>query len=526
MALPLFTRVAEDDGTFVVMARRGREATTAGSPGPARPPSASCSVDSTGRIPDRRPAPGEQYRFHIDMDACIGCKCCVVACNEQNGNPAEINWRRVSDLEGGRFPLAQRAHFSMGCNHCADPTCLAGCPVDAYTKSPDTGIVHHSADTCIGCQYCTWTCSYGVPQFNPERGVVGKCDMCHGRLSQGQAPACVSACPEGAIGIEIVNIAEWRAAAMDTTRRAGLPAADGSLSTTRLSLSARVPALTPSIDRIEPAEAHAPLVVMTVLTQMGAGAFVAILLPMFTGPRGSATTVAAIVATAIVFVGLAASTLHLGRPIHAYRAMKMWRRSWLSREVVLLGAFAHAAAAFSAALWFNWPFAATLGVLTVVAGLAGVGASAFIYQVPSRPLWHSPATFVQFFMTAAWLGVLFACATTVGESTTWRTATLTIALTQLVATALIWRHVTRASSRELRGASLMLRTSLRRPAAARVILLVLGALIPALTAHPTAFAAALVLAAAGELVGRYLFFVAAVPRHMTASYIGIDKEAA
>src|SRR5688572_31716269 len=44
------------------------------------------------------------------------------------------------------------------------------------------------SDACIGCQYCTWNCSYGVPQYNPERGVVGKCDMCHGRLSIGQTP--------------------------------------------------------------------------------------------------------------------------------------------------------------------------------------------------------------------------------------------------------------------------------------------------------------------------------------------------
>ena len=146
-------------------------------------------------IPTRPLEAGEQYRFHFDMTQCIGCKCCVVACNEQNGNPAAINWRRVGEVEGGHYPNTQRYHLSMGCNHCLEPSCLIGCPVEAYTKDAATGVVIHSADACIGCQYCTWNCSYGVPQYNPERGVVGKCDMCHNRLSDGMAPACVAACP-------------------------------------------------------------------------------------------------------------------------------------------------------------------------------------------------------------------------------------------------------------------------------------------------------------------------------------------
>ena len=102
-------------------------------------------------------------------------------------------------------------------------------------KDPKTGVVLHSADTCIGCQYCTWNCSYGVPQYNPERGVVGKCDMCHNRLDDGMAPACVSACPEGAIAIEIVNVAEWRRDYL-SANAPGLPSADDSISTTRITL--------------------------------------------------------------------------------------------------------------------------------------------------------------------------------------------------------------------------------------------------------------------------------------------------
>ncbi len=141
MALPLLTRVADDDVAFALTRRSGTPASRIGT----------TTVD-LARLPSRRPAEGEQYRFHFDMRKCIGCKCCVVACNEQNGNPASINWRRVSEIEGGWFPQATRSYLSMGCNHCLEPTCLEGCPVDAYTKDPATGIVGHSADACIGCQ--------------------------------------------------------------------------------------------------------------------------------------------------------------------------------------------------------------------------------------------------------------------------------------------------------------------------------------------------------------------------------------
>src|SRR2546430_4764236 len=204
------------------------------------------------------------------MTKCIGCKCCVVACNEQNGNPAEINWRRVGEIEGGWYPDTHRSYLSMGCNHCLEPTCLEGCPVDAYSKHPVTGVVLHSAETCIGCQYCTWNCSYGVPQYNPDRGVVGKCDMCHDRLGEGRPPACVSACPETAIRIEIVNIAEWKREYAVNANAPGLPSADDSISSTRITLPHNLPPDTRKADffRVRPEDPHWPLVAMTVLTQL------------------------------------------------------------------------------------------------------------------------------------------------------------------------------------------------------------------------------------------------------------------
>src|SRR5690242_13925418 len=317
-SLPLIERAREDGVTFVMsrqapaLAEERLYQIAASSPAP--------------RIPDRALLPGEQYRFHFDMTQCIGCKCCVVACNEQNGNPAPINWRRVGEIEGGFFPQTSRSYLSMGCNHCLEPTCLAGCPVDAYSKDPVTGIVSHSADACIGCQYCTWNCSYGVPQYNSERGVVGKCDMCHGRLSLGQAPACVSACPEGALQIEIVDVNEWRQAVSSPAAPLGLPADDGSLSTTRVTLPESTPpnARPRDITQVTPQHAHWSLILMTVLTQMSVGAFVTIWLLQLLG-ASTPLGLAAAVSLTVGGLALGAATFHLGRPVHAYRALRMWR---------------------------------------------------------------------------------------------------------------------------------------------------------------------------------------------------------
>src|SRR5215469_13021448 len=93
-------------------------------------PQAHTSEVKTALIPERSLLSGEQYRFHFNMTKCIGCRSCEVACNEQNGNPADIRWRRIGEIEGGSWPLTSRFYLSMGCNHCLSADCLRGCPVD------------------------------------------------------------------------------------------------------------------------------------------------------------------------------------------------------------------------------------------------------------------------------------------------------------------------------------------------------------------------------------------------------------
>ncbi len=444
-------------------------------------------VLSTATLPPP-PGPGEQYRFHFDMTKCIGCKCCEVACNEQHGNPADIHWRRVGEIEAGEYPFTQRLHLSMGCNHCVDAACLTGCPVDAYNKDALTGLVLHSADACIGCQYCTWNCPYGVPQFNQERGVVGKCDMCHGRLTQGDEPACANACPEQAIAIEVVNIEQWKLEYQALANAPGMPPADQTISTTRITLPANLPANAQKGDfhRVRPEHPHWPLVFMLVLTQLSVGTFCRLLLD-----PGQAGAIAALL---IGHLALAASTAHLGRPIHAYRALKMWRRSWLSREVLAFSVFAGAATLYTATQSF------AIGAATVAAGLIGIACSAALYLVPARPAWNSWTTVAEFYLTAALLA---------GAPKLVPIA----AAAQLFVLAVKYLRFHQSEEFELRQSARLLGNDLKELVWLRIVLLVGGALF---SSHPASLAPLL----AAEILGRYLFFVGVVPRNMAATFGG------
>ena len=456
---------------------------------------------SPSLMPARAPAPGEQYRFHFDMTRCIGCKCCEVACSEQNNNPPGIRWRRVGEIEAGEFPFTQRFHLSMGCNHCLEAACLHGCPVDAYRKDPVTGLVLHDAEACIGCQYCTWNCPYGVPQFNEERGVVGKCDMCYGRLEESRAPACVQACPEQAIQIELVNIDAWKQDYAAQANAPGMPSAQTTLSTTRITLPAEDQLEFQKADyhRVRPESPHWPLVIMLVLTQMSVGAVASLL--------GFPSLAGAAVATGAGYLALGASLFHLGRPIFAWRALRMWRRSWLSREVLCFSLFAAFTSVYGGALFLGMPFAAPAGAAAVAAGVAGILSSACIYRVPARPAWNSWTTMAEFLLTSALLGPLLAgCFVSVN----WRWTALAAAAQFTVQLAKLVR-LGRSAEFELRQSARLLDNELRPLFLLRLVLLS-GALAPS--------PFGLFLAVAGEVMGRYLFFVSVVPRNIAASFFG------
>ena len=429
---------------------------------------------------------GEQYRFAFAMEACVGCHSCEAACAEQNGLPPGTAWRRVGEVEGGEFPHTRRLHLSMSCNHCLEPACLIGCPTEAYVKLGN-GVVAHRADECIGCQYCTWNCPYSVPVFQTDRRIVTKCDMCLPRLDAGLEPACVGACPTGAISVEKVDVAAWRAdhTAADAPL---LPPSDLTVSTTRYEVPDGVPLETfgGSEWALRPEDPHWPLVWLTLLSQAAVGA------SLTAGAGRGRLTAAGLAALA-----LAVSLFHLGRPLYAWKALRNLRRSWLSREVALFGAYG-AVAALAVAVPAAAPVAAGVGV-------AGVYASGRLYMVPGRPAWCSPLTLARFGATAAALGGLLIGHRAVGVAGV---------AAGLVVTAGNLLRLAKGARIEWWGT---VRLALRRFGHLTGLgaALSLAGLVAALFG-PLALAIALVFV--GELTGRYVFYVTVVPLDMPGSF--------
>ena len=190
----------------------------------------------------------------IDLDKCVACQGCSIACRFENNIPVvspdeaemgrDIRWNDVfpnpinHTEETGEFPDVQTRYLTRPCMHCENPPCVKVCPVQA-TYIDDEGLVRQNYDRCIGCRFCTVACPYGVRYFNwfePEwtsemahhlspdkvvgadslegpavriKGIVEKCTFCIQRLFKARdrasaegrdfrpeeyVPACVQTC--------------------------------------------------------------------------------------------------------------------------------------------------------------------------------------------------------------------------------------------------------------------------------------------------------------------------------------------
>jgi Fe-S-cluster-containing dehydrogenase component/DMSO reductase anchor subunit len=458
-------------------------------------------------------------------------------------------------------------HITTACHHCVDPGCLNGCPVLAYDKDPVTGIVRHLDDQCIGCQYCVMKCPYEVPQYSARRGIVRKCDLCSQRLAVGEAPACVQACPNEAIRITLVEQDEIRAG-FRPTRKPGeqnlksegsskpeprdsvfafrasfelrpsafdllnpfLPSSPNpaiTLPTTRYISRRPLPAYLLAGDhhRLAPAAPHLPLVFLLVLSQLAVGASIASAL--------LASAPLAWSAAGAILAALGLGTLHLGRPLKAWRAFLGWRTSWFSREVVGLGIFCGLACATAGARWLGatplaprFLDAATdwVSLGAALTGLLGVACSAMIYVDTRREFWSARQSFTKFFGTTALLGL----AVTLALHARPALAALLIAVTaaKLAFEHRIFRQLVDEETpapTPLNQTARLLGDSLGLLNRVRVACgLIGGVVLPAfiLLHRPPAPAAAwlpfaaLALCLAGELLERALFFRAVAPDRM------------
>ncbi|MBS0531368.1 MAG: TAT-variant-translocated molybdopterin oxidoreductase [Proteobacteria bacterium] len=197
------------------------------------------------------PSSKNAWGMVIDLDSCIGCNACVVACTAENNVPVvgkeqveagrEMHWLRIARYYKGDVETPRSFFQPVPCMHCEEAPCEMGCPVHATTHSPE-GVNQMVYNRCIGTRTCSSFCPYKVRRFNfydfraPEdsplhaadnpdvtvrsRGVMEKCTYCTQRIEAAHAvadkdsrairdgevmTACQSACPTRAITFGDIN---------------------------------------------------------------------------------------------------------------------------------------------------------------------------------------------------------------------------------------------------------------------------------------------------------------------------------
>jgi formate dehydrogenase iron-sulfur subunit len=471
--------------------------------------------------------------FVLDLGRCLGCSACVLACRLENAHRWSLPVRRVLPLNGTRHAGGPTWFLSVACHHCERPACVRACPSAAYERRAD-GVVTHDEALCIGCRYCEMVCPFGAPQFDTAKGVMAKCDFCEARVAKGDPPACVVACPTEALrGSEgelspdpipgFVDPAACRPAIRFKLPRGGRgyrlqhliaqqaglkrpETRDRGLQTGDEGPETRDP-------RPETRDNEWPLVVFTALAIPAAGVFAARLLAgLVSGPAMPGDGVQALAAIAL-FVGLAVSLLHLGRPLRAPLALRGAGRSALATEVALASAVLIVALlallpALSPALRLASARAAGIMALGLLVALG------LVYFLPARRPWRTVLVATPMTSGLA-IGVMVLAST----AAPWRLGAalglLAVDIVAFVATWLSWRAG---------GPTAPIHAGIfawRRPLVALRVVMV--NLLPATLLLAQLPILAVSVASAGVFVDRFAFYGLASERSTEAAIAEVDR---